>query len=101
PPAPHLSTPSLHDALPIWASCVAARARKTRARRVNHPSTTTPGQTGPGGGYTVSLGRHSRAPHHEATHHRRARQAGRRVALDAPDRKSTRLNSSHVKISYA
>src|SRR5690606_41910075 len=65
-------TLSLHDALPIS------------------------GRGGPGGGR-----RHSRGP---ARDHRAARQRHpdvQHAAKNIEDRKSTRLNSSHVKISYA
>src|SRR5690606_41891503 len=92
---------SLHDALPIWG-------RRFR-------------QGGKGGAGGLA---HARAPHARALHRHEARAealeagivliAGRLVdgALapelgferqdrGAVDRKSTRLNSSHVKISYA
>src|SRR5690606_41663116 len=93
---PTVITPlSLHDALPIW------RGRSLRfqvgdrtvyARRVNHPGTparpylaTALVEVAGRAGFTVSVGRN-------------VTSLGGTVASD---RKSTRLNSSHVKISYA
>src|SRR5690606_41658557 len=82
PPTTEIYTLSLHDALPIW-----------RGRRV-------PRHRRPAG---VRAGVHRRLAH-------AARRRPRRPVLSAPggsegadrgDRKSTRLNSSHVKISYA
>src|SRR2546429_3697092 len=63
---------SLPDALPTWASS---------------------GPTGP---------EHRRRPRRSTGHRRGGRQAQpRRPRLRPPDRKSTRLNSSHGYISYA
>src|SRR5262245_64427208 len=71
-------TLSLHDALPIWRHRPAGRRRQAR-RRAQRPGR-------PGG---AAVGR--------AGHGRRRLRRGRR----RPDRKSTRLNSSHLGISYA
>src|SRR5207249_12246803 len=58
--------------------------------------------------YTLSLHdalpisvRGPHGPAHAARRRRRAGPAPRRPVRGAPDRKSTRLNSSHVSISYA
>src|SRR5690625_5557485 len=76
-PSPtQFSTLSLHDALPILI--VGKRARRERRR---------PDQL-------------ARPVHHDAAH--RLAALGRTDQLLRPrDRKSTRLNSSHVAISYA
>src|SRR5690606_40230303 len=74
-------TLSLHDALPIWHSSFAPRtdASRHRVRARTFPSA------------------RSRTPRRTAREARRRAVAVRTRA----DRKSTRLNSSHVKISYA
>src|SRR5690606_41867326 len=89
PATPATQPLSLHDALPI------CRAGGGRGRR-------SPGSSG---GISRGTRGHSRCVE---AHHRRKRQCCRwscrrraRRAPDRPDRKSTRLNSSHVKISYA
>src|SRR5690606_41403286 len=72
---------SLHDALPILPRRIARAYRRYRF--------------GPGA-YQVALAVEGGVPWtHEASRH-----AGT-VHLGGSDRKSTRLNSSHVKISYA
>src|SRR5690606_41499637 len=76
-------TLSLHDALPILARCDAHAQRA--------------------GGCSGQVSRPSRR-YHEGQN--RVRPGGRRARQEGPaqgrqDRKSTRLNSSHVKISYA
>src|SRR5690606_39322308 len=84
-PTPSTHPPSLHDALPI---CLppGPTPRPTRPwARVHVP---VPGQDGAGG---PARGH----PDHPAAG---GDHQGQR---DRPDRKSTRLNSSHVKISYA
>src|SRR5690606_42130122 len=89
-PSSEIHTLSLHDALPIFA-------RRVLGRAVDRP------------GEAEVLGRH------DETHGRKRRRDRLRGAvrggvvddddlvIDATrlDRKSTRLNSSHVKISYA
>src|SRR5207302_4914307 len=77
PPQPY--TLSLHDALPISARGRASRPRPRRGR----PAPCAP--AGPRAG-------ERRSP---------AQTRCRRARGGALDRKSTRLNSSHVKISYA
>src|SRR5439155_21300563 len=72
-------TLSLHDALPIWSASSGHR-RRTPCTRAPHPAPRRANEFG------LRLPVGSRAP------------AGRAVG---PDRKSTRLNSSHVAISYA
>src|SRR3989442_7434525 len=78
-------TLSLHDALPICGNLVGQHVDAQAADRVHH-----------------AVGGH--ADLHVA---RLAQPAGRQVRLPAiaeavlEDRKSTRLNSSHVRISYA
>src|SRR5690606_39478076 len=88
PPAPpHTSTLSLHDALPIWPPRVRPPApRRPRRGRAGR------GPAGPG----ADLLRRGRL-------RRRQRGVARVAAPRQPpeDRKSTRLNSSHVKTSYA
>src|SRR5690606_41758603 len=87
PPSTELYTLSLHDALPIFRPGHVLR------------------DGGPGAGC-----QHAAAP--RLASRRRIRARGRRIASILPrqgrrgagcgaDRKSTRLNSSHVKISYA
>src|SRR5438445_9209825 len=68
-------TLSLHDALPIWRRCADPQNCRLRCRRS-------------GSGVTERLPTHFGA-------------GGRVVLVDALDRKSTRLNSSHANISYA
>src|SRR5207249_12283858 len=95
---PHSATYplSLHDALPIWC-----RGRTVRARA---------GEGGRGRRATRLRLRRPRIPlrasrrHVPATRHRAPPTRGARHVRDrraARDRKSTRLNSSHVSISYA
>src|SRR5690606_42107782 len=85
PPTTSLSTLSLHDALPIWGGDAAHERPRVRRAAALQPG---------------------RAPHR--VHERPGRDGqpvdhGRGRLEPAPDqdRKSTRLNSSHVKISYA
>src|SRR5690606_39498688 len=81
--------PSLHAALPIVHHPV------PRHRRPRQPDADL-----------LPARLHRRLHHRLATHHQRpARQPPPPLQLrrtnQTPDRKSTRLNSSHVKISYA
>src|SRR5690606_41837050 len=83
PPAPATYTLSLHDALPIFARPHLEDRRVALDRlRLAVVLTGRHGHTG--------LGGLTHAARHEL-----------RAALVIADRKSTRLNSSHVKISYA
>src|SRR5204862_8355487 len=75
PPTPQFYPLSLHDALPISAPRTRSRARRSSTPR-----------------------RIDRRPRASA---RRAPARCARPTIDSTDRKSTRLNSSHVEISYA
>src|SRR5690606_41830359 len=96
PPPPRTSTLSLHDALPI--SCDSLRRCQFRGFATTPPRLTT----------LVTVPQQHRP--RERFHHRPVmpRQLAPPLVIQpqrelAPrrDRKSTRLNSSHVKISYA
>src|SRR5207249_12272299 len=87
PPPPQTSTLSLHDALPISARAHRARAVERHHQRPAHRS----GLQLPGPVLQVHI------PAHRA--HVQPRRLA--MALELEDRKSTRLNSSHVSISYA
>src|SRR5690606_40739162 len=92
-PTTATSTLSLHDALPILGLCTApAQTREPWARRRPGRGAAAAAARGP---HVSALrrGAGARGPHVSAL--RRAAVPGGR------DRKSTRLNSSHVKISYA
>src|SRR5690349_23084448 len=86
-------TLSLHDALPIFGDAERAEVRGTRAGHVRLDS----------GRQLVDLveqpRRGQRQPGRQAVQHDDA--AGGVHAVGCEDRKSTRLNSSHVEISYA
>src|SRR5690606_41970060 len=86
-------TPSLHDALPISTRTVAPAARRAATFLVatGPPPTTSAAIDSPCNmtGYRLTGSGPARRPPVAL------RDRGRR------DRKSTRLNSSHVKISYA
>src|SRR5439155_25465591 len=75
PAPPEIYTLSLHDALPISATSARPAARRSPASR---------------------YGSADGSPIPNQTFHQRAR-----YARATSDRKSTRLNSSHVAISYA
>src|SRR5690606_41978678 len=83
PPPTELYTLSLHDALPI--------CRKPAIARLHPPIRNVQGEGG-----AASARRPPPAPVNL-----RAVRRVRRGAPEGRDRKSTRLNSSHVKISYA
>src|SRR5690606_41405892 len=72
-------TLSLHDALPILPERGVRQVLEVHRR---HPTGAGPGSLAGRGGQDQARGRHRDRNVH-------------------PDRKSTRLNSSHVKISYA
>src|SRR5690606_41293360 len=87
-PPTQISTLSLHDALPISLARVrGGGGRGLRRRRRHH------GESGQRRHAALELQRAS--PGHRRRPELQAQRLGQR------DRKSTRLNSSHVKISYA
>src|SRR5204863_3180515 len=97
PPTPALYTLSLHDALPISDPGPPVRLPVDAAARPPGVGGRRPaaegGQSPHGGRDGLYLAEPRR---------RRPRGDLRRHAAEAePDRKSTRLNSSHVEISYA
>src|SRR5690606_41799595 len=90
---------TLHDARPISPSrgCSASRGSATSP---------TPSRTATGGSRSSGADLAEQPAHRAgrlvevgAEHH--VPGTGHHLAPQAPDRKSTRLNSSHVKISYA
>src|SRR5690606_42040106 len=98
-PPPHIYTLSLHDALPIYTSCLFCSGFRTICK--------------PDVGKTTRSKFGTQAQEDAFRYEPSQRQAGarRHERADAAltcrpdhrgeDRKSTRLNSSHVKISYA
>src|SRR5690606_41444773 len=96
PPAagpPRVPTLSLHDALPISASrhrrvCARDWRDHGRIRDLQGGAAGTPAVPGVG-------------PYRAGLRHATGVQHLSRVVSQTSDRKSTRLNSSHVKISYA
>src|SRR5690606_42014361 len=97
PPPTAPSPPSLHDALPISAHVEHARhvlaLEARRGLRLTQESRSA-GPIAPA--VAQKLDRHGRAEL-EVTR----REDDAHASLAEEDRKSTRLNSSHVKISYA
>src|SRR5699024_12798182 len=89
PPPPALHTLSLHDALPILLRPHLLRHVRSLGEQVLDRGD-RPVDVGPPVGVAVLVG--DRGPVHEPL---------RLVAAGVEDRKSTRLNSSHVSISYA
>src|SRR5690606_42040967 len=81
---------SLHDALPI------SRSRRPRAR-----SCATSARAAHEQRARERAPRRARAPRRRAPRRRAARRPAAAREDDHADRKSTRLNSSHVKTSYA
>src|SRR5690606_40017557 len=93
PPATEMDYLSLHDALPIVQPRAAAGDRGPSGRAAPDPP--PHGRAGPAGAAVDDLRKRRAAP---------AARRGGAAARPGPrrrDRKSTRLNSSHVKISYA
>src|SRR5207253_9348381 len=82
-------TLSLHDALPIFISIRAGRHSRTRQEAEAHGLSSA--------GHPL---RAASLPSHTRLHDRRRPRARDRHRREQ-DRKSTRLNSSHVAISYA
>src|SRR5690606_41364587 len=91
PASPEIYTLSLHDALPIWCSALRLALAESDAIAA-------------GAGWCTSTVHRavwgSRVPRNARTLHDAA-QPSHRSGRTAQDRKSTRLNSSHVKNSYA
>src|SRR5690606_41814047 len=78
-------TLSLHDALPIWVNDQLAQQERERQRqKAEHEE-------------RVQQAREAEQEREKET----LREVARLKAAKKRDRKSTRLNSSHVKISYA
>src|SRR5690606_41288698 len=101
PPSPGTSTLSLHDALPIWRAAGGFGLTMTCASHVQAAGKGFSGQLGIWSDmHLPGLERLARGIN--ATGSRSAVQL-HHAGLRSPraDRKSTRLNSSHVKISYA
>src|SRR5690606_39543394 len=99
-PATHIYTLPLHDALPISdaAQAVPGPVALLQSRQ----------EEGPRGAEALSrgLGRAQRRRLIQRTNHQKKRPSARShrrplTVAQTPDRKSTRLNSSHVKSSYA
>src|SRR5699024_12328388 len=94
---PVLSTLSLHDALPISRAPGDGPDRRARRPGGLHPAAHPAGH--------LPLGPDDRAPRRGGLPGspavRRAHATCTGCAPTCPDRKSTRLNSSHVSISYA
>src|SRR5690606_41355749 len=89
------STLSLHDALPIYEPRARAGAPEQRGLERVGACDDLRRQAGRGSG----IGREDGPDPRRAFEHRP--RGALREAKIFPDRKSTRLNSSHVKISYA
>src|SRR5690606_40269492 len=87
---PRVDSISLHDALPIW-------------RHFDRDGA----EAAPGMLRRIDLGTRAGGQHQQVGHQGRGHlpdgkaRAGPRTDGEHQDRKSTRLNSSHVKISYA
>src|SRR5690606_42166068 len=93
PPPPHTFPLSLHDALPISLPAqpprrVAPERGDGVAQRQQRPAA----ERGPG---------EQRRERGDADDERGEHDPGAAAGEEVQDRKSTRLNSSHVKISYA
>src|SRR5437773_8219714 len=87
-----ISTLPLHDALPIWPRDVA------REPRLRH---TAEQRQLPRLGLVVRTGQKFREPPAPVAAHEESDQLRRQNRPNGRDRKSTRLNSSHITISYA
>src|SRR5205814_9738378 len=94
PPSSPRAPLSLHDALPI--------SGRTTRRRVGWPPVGHPARIRAATSYGASGGPSLQARFAVPDRDRRVgRPSGGRPWLPRPDRKSTRLNSSHLGISYA
>src|SRR5439155_25120857 len=91
PPTPALSTLSLHDALPILVVVSVRDGDRHRGDSIDPQGAVRSGLDRRRQLACQASLRHVAASHPHARQHSLARQ----------DRKSTRLNSSHVAISYA
>src|SRR5699024_12265895 len=101
PPSPHLSTLSLHDALPIFPHPV---LDETTLAKVNRSALLIDLASKPGGiNFKAAEDLGIKAIHALGIPGKTAPlTAGKIIAqVMIEDRKSTRLNSSHVSISYA
>src|SRR5690606_41764803 len=96
PATPATYSLSLHDALPICLDGLGAIADLVRTRRGGDDGGADRGRV-LAAGIVVGDDHHVSVLRGDLTHQRPL--AG--VAIATGDRKSTRLNSSHVKISYA
>src|SRR5207249_10473326 len=90
PTTSHINTLSLHDALPISPQATGGPASGPAGRR-------SPGRLGAAAAARALLQARGR----ETGRPRPRSRGAEATAGRAPDRKSTRLNSSHVSISYA
>src|SRR5690606_41964347 len=90
PPPTAIYTLSLHDALPIYADVDSAQPQPAQGRPLR--------RLGPLAGVEVDEAVQVLAGENPARHPEERFQA---LQGKGQDRKSTRLNSSHVKISYA
>src|SRR5690606_41153758 len=93
-----LSTLSLHDALPIWLVRHARRGAH-RHRVGRHAALRVPGRRA--GAHAAGDAVDAGGVDSLAAARRLARAGRESLSAEGIDRKSTRLNSSHVKISYA
>src|SRR5207244_7907637 len=97
PPTTAIFPLSLHDALPIWLQLPDGPARAARPRRARYEPRDPRGALRGVQGSELRA-RAAAAPDGEC---RAPRSQVERRVLRLPDRKSTRLNSSHQIISYA
>src|SRR5690606_40838988 len=97
-PTDQIYTLSLHDALPIWI----IDATKIRAQSEHRINARPVGGRGHHRVFIVGVeSRRLEIVLHVDMRLRESRWREQRLTGELADRKSTRLNSSHVKISYA
>src|SRR5690606_41281438 len=94
-------TLSLHDALPIFTRIAHAAGAGRAARHASGRSVGRLLREGEEAGDGVPVASGHRGPGGLRQDRRREPRAADAVGVGDVDRKSTRLNSSHVKISYA